>query len=530
MKKTLLSAFMLAVPLFGFSQLFQEDFDGNGPGIGAWTILDVDGQTVAEDVALLYPNAWSILTPDDLETLTSNVASSTSWYSPAGTANDWLISPQITISGTTPTLAWQSKAQDADFPDGYKLMLSTNGGNTVADFTVELFSTDAENTDWIERNVDLSAYDGQTIRFAFVNNSTDMFTLHVDNIKIVNNYIPPTAPSCPTLTLPMNNTSDVPYLDGVDFSWDEVADATNYDFYLNGELLGNTSFTAASIGGMEGLTTYTWRVVAINIGGESVGCTDFTFTTAPSPVHPYCGPLAYSIEFLGEIYNGDEPITLVDFTGINNATATEAYLGDSHEIFLDQTANVASGQSYDIKLEGNTGGDYENFFAVFIDWNQNGVLTDDGEVYAITQTITNSDGTDGQQAIHSITVPADALPGTTRMRVKKTDDSINVLDPCLGGYYGQAEDYSVNVATLAVSDVSKTSIKAYPNPVVEVLNIESPSKVKSVSIFDASGKNAANFELNATKSQVNLSRLAPGVYLVKVVTENGTNTIKVIKK
>ena len=81
MKKTLLSAFMLAVPLFGFSQLFQEDFDGNGPGIGAWTILDVDGQTVAEDVALLYPNAWSILTPDDLETLTSNVASSTSWYS-----------------------------------------------------------------------------------------------------------------------------------------------------------------------------------------------------------------------------------------------------------------------------------------------------------------------------------------------------------------------------------------------------------------------------------------------------------------
>jgi hypothetical protein len=88
-------------------------------------------------------------------------------------------------SVATSHLIWQAWAQDPIYPDGYKVMLAPNGGNTVADFTVELFSISAENAlVWTQRSVDLSAYKGKQIRFAFVNNSNDKYILLIDNISI----------------------------------------------------------------------------------------------------------------------------------------------------------------------------------------------------------------------------------------------------------------------------------------------------------------------------------------------------------
>ncbi|HMU07353.1 MAG TPA: choice-of-anchor J domain-containing protein [Kaistella sp.] len=85
---------------------------------------------------------------------------SSSWYDPAGTSNDWLISPQITLPAAAAFLQWDAKAQDPQYKDGYKVMLAPNGGNTVADFTVQLFSIAAENSTWTTRTTSLAAYAG----------------------------------------------------------------------------------------------------------------------------------------------------------------------------------------------------------------------------------------------------------------------------------------------------------------------------------------------------------------------------------
>lgn len=170
-----------------FGQIFQENWDGNGPGIMAWTIIDGDGNTPAEPVNYVT-DGWVVVDrggeppnfggPDG-----DHAALSTSWYDPAGASNDWLISPQITIpAGETANLVWDAKAQDPLYPDGYELKLAPNGGNTIQDFTVTLFSVESENPEWITRSVPMSAYAGQTIRLAWVNNSTDMFVLLIDNI------------------------------------------------------------------------------------------------------------------------------------------------------------------------------------------------------------------------------------------------------------------------------------------------------------------------------------------------------------
>lgn len=440
MRRQLLNVLLLGIPVFGYSQIFQEDFDGSGQGISAWTVIDADGLTPAANVSFIT-NGWNRInrlgTEGSFGGPAGNYAAmSTSWYTPAGTSNDWLISPTVPISGASPTLYWDAKSQDTTYLDGYKVMLSPNGGNTIADFTVELYSNTGESSTWTSRAADLTPYIGQNVRFAFVNNSNDKFMLLVDNIKV-----------------------------------------------------------------------------------------DYTYVAPPLS---YCGPLFFGDSFFGD--DGDEPITLVNFAGINNATDEEEYVGNSHEYFLSQIGTVTQGQSYNITLKGNTAGNYTSYFAVFVDWNQNGVLNDPGEVYEVTQTITGSTGLDATQAVHSIAVPTTALPGNTRMRVKKVFDDTNLLNPCLGDDYGQAEDYTVNVldAQLAVNETVKknTGLKVYPNPVSDILNINSDSKIKSVKIYDLSGKNV----LETEKSSINVSGLTSGTYIVTAQTENGIQSSKIIKK
>lgn len=435
---------MLITPLLGYAQIFQEDFDGNGPGISAWTVIDQDGLTPATSVNFIT-NGWN-----RIERLGADgnfggpagnfAAMSTSWYNPAGTSNDWLISPQVAVSGASPTLYWDAKAQDQTFKDGYKVMLAPNGGNTIADFTVQLYSTTAENASWTSRAADLTPYIGQNIRFAFVNNSNDKFMLLVDNIKV-----------------------------------------------------------------------------------------DYTYIAPPVT---YCGPLVFEDPIWGD--EGDEPITKVEFAGISNTTSATLYVGNYHEFFLTQIANVTAGSTYPITLQGNTGGNYDSKFYVYIDWNQDGTFDPTSETYEVTTLLNNSTGVDGKSVTRDITVPATALSGNTRMRIKKIYyDNTDYADPCTAGtYYGQAEDYTVNVTnSLSTLEVmSKNKIGVYPNPVSDVLNIEAKEKIERFDIFDLTGKTVLSDKANSNRLEINVSHLSTGNYLLKVKTASGTSTQKIIKK
>lgn len=545
MTKILLAIGAITLPFISNAQIFQEDFDGNGPGIGAWTVIDVDGKTPNSKVAFIT-NGWNAI---DRKGENGNfggpegnyAAMSTSWYDPAGTSNDWLISPAVIISGTEPHLQWEAKAQDKEYPDGYKVMLSPNGGNTVADFTVELFSTNGESGDWKKRNINLSSYMGQNIRFAFVNNSTDKFMLMVDNIK-VGEFTPVEKPNCATLVSPANNAVDISYLPNAAFSWTASTTggaATGYDFYLSteptaSEKLGTATGTSVTVSGLLALTKYYWKVVPVNDGGEAASCQIYSFTTEASAFSPYCGPLGFSSEFFGMVFDGTEAISYVDFAGIQNRTDEDAE-ETPHEIFLDKVASVAKGSTHEIKVEGNTGGNYDTKVVVFVDWNQNGVLNDPGEVYEIADLLSNSTGADGVQVKTNITVPADALTGPTRMRVKKigfssSDNPAAFLDPCAGASYGQAEDYTVNVGNLAVNDINKAKVQAYPNPVTDLLKITTGTNAKNITVFDITGKKVLTQTATSSNNEVNMSKVAPGAYVVIVETENGAETIKVIKK
>lgn len=172
-----------------------------------------------------------------------------------------------------------------------------------------------------------------------------------------------------------------------------------------------------------------WLMVDASLGGVfTLHCEPVDI---PDPVEVAC---AFGINIV-------EPITNVKVAGIDNASPADS--NEALEDFTDIEGEMAAGGSYEIAVQGFTSGNYTNYIAVFIDWNQNGVLDDEGEVYQIG-TIANSTGEDGIEAVGTIEVPADATLGSTQLRVIKNFSGAPD-DPCAIYTYGQGEDYTINV-------------------------------------------------------------------------------------
>ncbi|HLS29793.1 MAG TPA: GEVED domain-containing protein [Flavobacteriaceae bacterium] len=227
-----------------------------------------------------------------------------------------------------------------------------------------------------------------------------------------------------------------------------------------------------------------------------------------------------------------EPITRVVFAEqIDNSSDTTVDGSDPLEDFTDIEAIVGQGMTYDIALEGNTGGPWENFFTVFID------LTDpeaegewqEYEMYEIG-SITDSNGEDGQQATGQITLPEDIDDGTYTMRIVK-NFNVSPTDPCQSYSFGQAEDYTLIVDyELSVDDYQFENFTFYPNPVQDQLNLKAGEQIESVTVHNLLGQKVIDVNPNTLQTQVDVNHLSAGVYLMNVTVNGTQKSFRIIKK
>ncbi|MBP1645946.1 MAG: zinc metalloprotease [Bacteroidetes bacterium] len=74
------------------------------------------------------------------------------------------------------------------------------------------------------------------------------------------------------------------------------------------------------------------------------------------------------------------------------------------------------------------------------------------------------------------------------------------------------------------------TIKLYPNPAENTLNIESQEIIKEIEFYDALGKKAKAITLNRKEATIDISSLAKGNYVVNLITDKGKITKKLVVK
>ncbi|MDG4946043.1 T9SS type A sorting domain-containing protein [Weeksellaceae bacterium KMM 9713] len=264
--------------------------------------------------------------------------------------------------------------------------------------------------------------------------------------------------------------------------------------------------------------------------GQAVDFTLNIEVDTPEFPAPYCDIEDTSVEELSLINFGTTTITNLN---------TDSILVDH----TDTVADVTPGETYTLSVEGNTYGNFDNNIVAFIDWNQNGVLDDENEVYEIG-TISNSTGNDDTTVSMEISVPMDAVPGQTRIRITKvyTDtDSVAVVDPCaismsildygVFAGYGQAVDFTLNIGTLRVKDYAVNSYSAYPVPTKDLLHIKSETNLKSIEVYNLIGQKVLTRNAEGKNIQIDISKLKSGAYIIKLINEYGDQqSFKIIKK
>ncbi|KZN43026.1 hypothetical protein N474_15675 [Pseudoalteromonas luteoviolacea CPMOR-2] len=189
--------------------------------------------------------------------------------------------------------------------------------------------------------------------------------------------------------------------------------------------------------------------------------------------HTYLFPGTYIVRYTatdnqGLIHSASQEVTITSTPGssycaakgtnaIYQYTQSVSVNGKAHESdrrqYTDHTALepfvVYSGSTTGIELQqgtrGSKFGPYSAYWAVYIDLNQNNSFDDPGELVHFSEPLAKSSP---EPILANITIPDNALAGTTRMRVIHSNtlrDGENQLAACGDFKFGEAEDYSVTI-------------------------------------------------------------------------------------
>jgi len=181
-------------------------------------------------------------------------------------------------------------------------------------------------------------------------------------------------------------------------------------------------------------------------------------------------------------------ITNVTFGNINNTSSFQAGNAPVYENFTSMSTDIQAGGSYAISVKGPSS-TFPSDVVVFIDLNQNGNFDDAGESFYIGR-LSAANPANASTVSSTITIPANAVAGATRMRVLKNTNTAaysnlaapnsisTACDTALRA--GQVEDYTVmiqsatsgfpspycgdeNITTLTVSEISKVEFAGMTN-------------------------------------------------------------------
>ena len=259
--------------------------------------------------------------------------------------------------------------------------------------------------------------------------------------------------------------------------------------------------------------TTTWPIAAVgvvNVGpfadGSSVSLTVLHGSDATCNLP--LGSFTYSCPPANDDCANAIAISAMPYTNSQNASAATGPVVSTCAGMNDGVWYTVVGNGADIivELSGVTGWDPEI-----------GVYTGSCGTFTCVGSV-DDDGTGGGET-YTITA---STAGTTYF--------INL------GHYNDFSDspegpLTLNVTTtLSSGSFDNANFVAYPNPVKDIFNVSYSSEISSVRVMNLLGQEVITREVNATSTQIDMSQLSSGAYIVNVTVGDTIKTIKVVKQ
>ena len=326
------------------------------------------------------------------------------------------------------------------------------------------------------------------------------------------------------LTSPSNNNTGVGL--SPTFEWDAISNASSYDIEISTDpeftstLVSENVTTNSYSGATLNLSTrYYWRVKATNNCGDGDFSAVNSFTTQNCSICTSSGDMSWATS-----------ITRVIFNTIDNDSGKDSPYSD----YTNISTNVILDKTHDLTVQVNTDGDYTVEAKAWIDWNQDCDFDDANEEYDLGSATNTSDGSTSESPL-SITVPGDAVIGSTTMRVSTRYNS----DPtsCMSNVDAEVEDYTINVIddTASIDDFVFEGFNLYPNPSNGNFNVEFDTvsaDFVQLQLFDITGrliqeKRYQNITTRFSES-ISFGPISAGFYLLKIANGTTQTTRKLV--
>jgi hypothetical protein len=413
-------SFMKAATLKGLALHTADDAGSNGPdAIFGWGLMNTKAAAEAitnngneakiEELTLTSGQTYTITVDSDG---TNPLLASISWTDRAGTAN-------TLVNSSTAVLV-----NDLD-------IRVTKGGTTYNPWRLTGVNTNGTGDNTVDpyERVDVANASG-TYTITVTNKGS--LVGGSQNFSLIVTGLTGTPVVCNATTPTGVSTSGVTSSEAT-VSWTAVPAAT-YD--VRYRAVGTTPWTTNAVSGasttLTGLavtTQYEVQVRSKCTSGNSSYSASVNFTTTEVQLN-YCASSGNTTYQTG--------ISRVVFGTIDNADGPAKDVG--YEDFTNLSTTVAQSSSVDLTVSVNTDGNYRVDAIAWFDWNQNGDFTDSGEAYDLGNI---SNVSNGALPTLSISIPANATIGSTRMRISAKYNA----DPtsCETSFDGEVEDYTVNV-------------------------------------------------------------------------------------
>ena len=403
----------------------------------------------------------------------------------------------------------------------FEILISNDGGQTYTSLASGLTG----QADWAPKNYDLTSYISSTMLVKFKGTSNygnGDANIYLDEVGI--REIPSCyAPTGLDLDAVTTTTATISWTEGgTETAWEYVVEAYGSDEPSTGGL--STTSNPLTISGLTADTAYDVYVRADCGAGDFSSWAKISFPTE-------CGisDEALSQDFdtatnfdsnCWEVVNGgdDKAWTLITESG--NTFWNLVYNSAAHDDYLySPKFSVVDGVTDAFNFKGwNPNTTWPEVIDVLVvDASDNSLIAS----LATDLNLPEPDATTGEAT--TFTYDLSAYEGQ--------DVRIAFYSSTTDRNAARLDDFTLDAfSTLGTSTNTLEGFTLYPTIVKEELNFRSQNKVEAITVFNLLGQKVFFGAPNTNNSSINLSKLRPGVYVVKVSAEGKTGSYKIVKE